>query len=287
MAEAINTLFNSKRVELIELYKKNGVPFLATTRGLHSVGSIQFDILQWDASGRIGYAVARAGQIINFFAYGLNDSIILSGDPAHRATEADTSLTTKFRTTASADLSIEWITAHARGIKLKYATSAGFTANPPAAGDPVGGMLTGFTPLVDPFANVLPADLGSSATLEHVMYHALAPNLTLRLEWDNADRSEKLGTMDQFAEGGGASFLRANGNPDVNNRYRIPEGFLWGREGQPASNLQGVCQLQSDVVVPIKPVAAPLDGSFPVLNNVWVEILLRVGGLLLRVPGSN
>ncbi len=293
MSEAADlALFRTKRSELLALYAKNGVPFLATTRGLHSVRSIRFDVLNLAVGGEIGYLVARAGQELDFFNYGQGNQIELAGSPNFRATEAETSLTTARRTTASADLSVEWITMGARGIKAQYTPAASTPLFPDfvATVDPqpeVLQMLQGQANLADPFALVAPAEIGSSATLEQVMYSCIAPHLTLRFEWDNADRTEKMGTCDQFVEGGGQSYLHANGEPSVNNRFRIPEGFLWAREGQPAGDMHVVATLRNNVVIPYSPPASLLSSGFPDLIAAWVEIKLRVGGMLLRVPGSN
>ena len=148
-------------------------------------------------------------------------------------------------------------------------------------------MLNGCVTIADPFAAVAPPEVNSSATLEQVLYQCIAPHLTCRIEWDNADRTEKLGTMNQFVEGGGQSYLHSNGVPSPNDRFRIPEGFLWARVGQPASQLQVICRLEEDVVIPIHPKASPISTGYPALRSAWVEIVMRVGGLLLRVPGSN
>ena len=290
----MNDLQSTKRNELLSAYERNGVPFLATTRGLHSVRSLQFDVVQLDAGGAIGFLVARRGQVLEFYSYGMADQIILSGNPNHRATEAETSLTTGRRTTASADLAIEWITMAPRAIKASFVEVAApnpqfpdFVVAAMAANDPVLGALRGQVALVDPFARALAPEIGASATLQHVLYHAVAPHMTCRFEWDNADRTEKMGTCDQFSQGGGAAYLNANGEPSQQNRYRIPEGFVWGREGQPTSDLTVICELRNDVVIPYTPPASPLSTGFPDMVNAWVEIRMSVGGLLLRVPGSN
>ena len=286
-----DNLFQSKRTELLTAYKRNGVPFLATTRGLHSVRSLLFEAVNLSPAvpaATIGYLVARRGQQLVFFNYGINDAIELAANPAHRASAADTSLTKGSRTTASADLSIEWITMHPRAIKARYfpLAPADFVAG---AADPlVTAALSGTVSMVDPFGLIIPGEVSSSATLQHVLYQAVAPHLTCRFEWDNADRTEKMGTCDQFVEGGGASYLNSNGEPSVNNRFRIPEGFLWARESQPASELQVICTLEDDVVIPITPIPALLAaGTQPTLVSTYVEILMRLGGMLLRVPGSN
>lgn len=285
-------LFRTKRSELLALYAKNGVPFLATTRGLHSVRSLRFDAQNLAAGGEVGFLVAQAGQELDFFNYAQGNQIELAGSANFRATEAETSLTTARRTTASADLSVEWITMGARGLKAQY-TPANAVPNYPdfvATVNPTDGVtqaLSGQACVADPFALVLPPEVGSSATLEQVLYHLVAPHLTLRFEWDNADRTEKMGTCDQFVEGGGASYLHANGEPSVNNRFRIPEGFLWAREGQPAGDMHVIATLRNNVVIPYSPPASLLSTGFPDLIAAWVEIKLRVGGMLLRVPGSN
>lgn len=282
-----NKLFSTKRAELLESYAKNGVPFLATTRGLHSVRSLKFDAVNQGAAGAIGFLVARKGQTLNFFAYGQNDNIELSGAAAHRATESDTNLTKAFCTTAASDMSIEWIAAGSRALKVQYpgANVAQWVAAAPDA--VVTSALTGDAAMADPFGRVMPVEVGASATLEHVLYQHAAPHLSTKFEWDNADRTEKMGTLDQFTQGTGQSYLRSNGEPSVANRFRIPEGFLWAREGQPASQMQVVCRLEDDIVLPYSPVASPLDATFPVLTAVYLEIIIRVGGMILRVPGSN
>lgn len=278
-----NELFQTKRSELLGLYAKNGVPFLATTRGLHSTRSLKFTVQDYKASGN-GFLVASKGQRLVFFNYGINESIELGADASHRATEADTSLTKGSRTTASADLSIEWITMHPRCLKMEYLSAVPFMVTPSQT---LLDALAGKVAMVDPFSNIIPPDISSSATLHHVLYNAIAGHLTCRFEWDNADRTEKMGTCDQFVEGGGAPYLYANGEPSVNNRFRIPEGFLWAREGQPASELQVICSLEDDVVIPFKGVTALVGAEPPSPVAAYVEVTMRLGGMLLRVPGSN
>jgi hypothetical protein len=288
-----DSLQSTKRNELLGAYERNGVPFIATTRGLHSVRSLQFDVEHLDAAGGVGYLVAHRGQTLEFYSYGMQDQIQLAGNLNHRATEAETSLTTARRTVASADLSIEWITMAPRAVKASFVEASpapqfpDFVAAAMAAGDVTLAMLRGQVALVDPFARVLAPEVGASATLQHVLYHAVAPHLTCRFEWDNADRTEKMGTCDQFSQGGGAAYLNANGEPSQANRFRIPEGFLWGRESQPTSDLTVICELRNDVVIPYTPPASILSTGFPDMVAAWVEIRMSLGGILLRVPGSN
>jgi hypothetical protein len=283
------SLFRTKRSELLELYKKNGVPFLATTRGLHSCRSLRFDAVGLDAAGLSGFLIARSGQVLQFFNYGQNDSIQLAGDLQHRANEADTSLTKGSRTPASNDLSIEWISMHPRALKVAYTTPTPVPDWIAANADPVlVRAFNGQVAMADAFGRVIPVDAASSALLEHALYQLAAPMLTARIEWDNADRTEKMGTCDQFTQGGGASYLHSNGEPSVNNRFRIPEGLLWAREGQPAGELIVNVRLEDDLVVPIAQVPGALSAAFTnPLSAVYLEVVMRLGGMALRVPGSN
>ena len=264
--------FATKRSDVLDTYKKNNVAFIATTRALHSVRSVRFDAVNQGANGAIGYLRASAGQQLNFFAYGQNDNIALSGDNAHRANEADTNLTKAFCTPATSDMVIEWISMGAKALKVVYPATAPFVASgiDGNAASGVAGALGGTVSVVDPFARILPPEVGASATLEHTLYQAIAPNMTCRFEFDNADRTEKMGTVDQFTQGTGASYLRANGEPSVKNRFSIPEGYLWAREGQPSSQLQIITRLENDIVIPFTCVQSPLDGTWPVLTAVYL-----------------
>jgi hypothetical protein len=281
--------FATKRTELLQLYSKNNVPFIATTRGVHSCRSLMFRAVDLQATGIASYLVAEAGQILSFFNYGIGDMIQLSGNAAHRATEADTMLTKGSRTTASNDIVIEWIAMAPRAIKCQYlaANIGQFDAAATPNVSVVRALTGGDAAVVDPFGRIVPVDVGASATLQHVLYQAVAPFMSCRFEWDNADRTEKMGTCDQFTQGGGASYLNANGEPSVGNRFRIPEGFLWARESQPASELIVNVRLENDVVIPFGQVVSPIDGTWPPLQAMYVEIQMRLGGLACRVPGSN
>jgi len=281
--------FATKRTELLQLYSKNNVPFIATTRGVHSCRSLMFRAVDIQATGIASFLVAEAGQILSFFNYGIGDMIALSGNAAHRATEADTMLTKGSRTTASNDIVIEWIAMAPRAIKCQYLPGnvGQFDAAATPNASVVRALTGGDAAVIDPFGRIVPVDVGASATLQHVLYQAVAPFMSCRFEWDNADRTEKMGTCDQFTQGGGASYLNANGEPSVANRFRIPEGFLWARESQPASELIVNVRLENDVVIPFGQVVSPIDGTWPPLQAMYVEIQMRLGGLACRVPGSN
>lgn len=271
-------------VMLREKYDANGVPYLQSTKPYHSVQSIRWDVVQLDLVKGVAFAVARANQTMRFFTYGVGNNLQLSGAPAFRATEAETNLTVALKTNND-DFAIMWASAHARGNKmvLTAAALAAFGDTDLAVID----AMNGVGALVDPFSQRLSAEYGSPATLEMVAFHALAPYLPLNFAWDNGDRTEKIGTLDQLTQGGGASYLHSNGEPSTESRCMIPEGYLWAREGQPASQMEATSTLTQPVVIPITLPVLPGTTTYEGLDAIYTEITLRLGGIHFRVPGAN
>ena len=87
-------------------------------------------------------------------------------------------------------------------------------------------------PIYDPGALYTPPQIQSPFNLEAGLYRQLAGHISVEFEWDRG-RIVKMGTLEQIPEGAANSYLRAVGEPSTNDRYRIPEGYLWRREGQP------------------------------------------------------
>jgi hypothetical protein len=269
---------------LKEKYEANGQPYLQSTKPYHSVQAIRWDIVQADTVNGVAMAVAAADQVLRFFAYGIGSNIRLSGSTSFVATEAETNIAVALKTNND-DFAIMWVGSHARGNKILYGA-----AQQAAFGDTnatVANAVSGIVPLVDPFSQRINPEFGSPATLEMVAFHALAPYLALQFAWDNGDRTEKVGVLSQYTQGGGASYLHANGEPSTEARSMIPEGYLWAREGQPASQLQAVATLTQPVVMPISLAALPGAGTFEAPTALWTEIVLELGGIHFRVPGSN
>lgn len=272
----------TKLEEISKAYESQGRAYIVNTRPYHSVQSIQWDIVQplVAANPAQALAVARPGQICKWFTYGQGQVIRLSGNGQFQATEAETTLTEALKTNND-DFAIQWVGAFARGNKVEYA------ANPFTDTDPdVLSAMLGQVAIADPFSYRLPAEAGSPALLEMAMYHALAPFIAVRFEWDNGLRTEKVGTLDQFTQGGGASYLHANGEPSSEARCFVPEGYSWTRSGQPGSQMAAYGVLTQAIVMPISLSQIP-GGAFVAPTHIWTELVLRLGGTHFITPSGN
>ena len=274
-------LCKPKLQEFAEAYEAAKQPYWQNTRPYHSVQSIDWDVREADTVNGRAIAVARSGQTLRWFSFGIGSSINLSGNPTFQATEAETTSTEALKTNND-DFAIQWIAAFARGCKTAFA------ANPFTDTDPtiIAAML-GQVAITDPFSYRIAPEFGSPALLEMAQYHALAAYIALRLEWDNGSRTEKIGTLDQLTQGGGASYLHANGEPSSESRIHIPEGYGWTRPGQPGSQMQAIGVLTQDIVMPISLPQLPAQGNYLAPTHLYTEIVLRLGGVHFTTPSTN
>ncbi len=119
---------------------------------------------------------------------------------------------------------------------------------------------------------------------------AIAPHIQIAFEWDR-QRVEKIGTLDQIPEGAAKSFLRANGSPQTSERYRIPEGYLWRRDGQTDSEFVVRGRLLRSVLIPMSGILFPTavagtpTGRAPAI--IQLDILTRLHGLSCKPPSRN
>jgi hypothetical protein len=83
--------------------------------------------------------------------------------------------------------------------------------------------------------------------------------------------------------------LRANGEPNNSNIYRIPEGYLWRRAGQPDSEFTANLTLQRALVVPINGIIPYVTGAAAdaVPTTIWMEVTMRLFGLAVDLPSAN
>lgn len=279
----IRSEFCKPQLQVIaEAYEALKRPYIVNTRPYHSVQSIKWDVVQGlpNATPAQAMAVARAGQTLKFFTYGIGQVISLSGNGQFQATEAETTQTEALKTNND-DFAIQWIGAFARGNKVAY-TANPFTDTDQAVVD----AMLGKVAIGDPFSYRLPAESGSPALLEMAMYHLLAPYITVQFQWDNGLRTEKVGTLDQYTQGGGASYLHSNGEPSSEGRIYQPEGYSWTRPGQPGSQFQALGVLTQDVVMPISLNQVP-GGNYVTPTAIWTEMVLRLGGTHFITPSSN
>jgi hypothetical protein len=279
----MDALFSTQRTKLIEAYKKAGQSFQATTKPYKSTRSLVWTAGFLAAADHWGILHCAKGQKLEFFNYGIGDDIS-AGGVTKRATESDTNVVKGSSTNGAEDFVIEGFSATARGTRMRV------TGNGPAVTGGLADVLAGKGILLDPAALVTPPQVSSPFNLENTLYSAVAPYLAMEIMFDRK-RIEKIYNLDELAEGGGKSYLRANGEPRSDNRARSPEGYLWRRDGQPDSELVVTLTLTEDVAVPINLVTIPsteLGAATDVtFSDILVDIMIRAHGISVNLPSKN
>src|SRR6185503_15868942 len=222
-------LFETQRKRVLELYKRAGQPFRASTKPYKSTRALKWRIAEANAAGAPPHAflICDGAQELEFYDYGVGEAITQGLDglgnvsDSKTATRGDTNLSKAHSTNGAEDFIIEGVGAGARGIRINYtdAAIAAFGVDP-VAGDPGAiKMLRGQAYHVDPAALFTPPQLHSPFNLEAVLYQAVAPHMAVEFEWDE-EHVVKIGTLDELPQAGAASYLRSNGQPRNDNKYR-------------------------------------------------------------------
>jgi hypothetical protein len=294
-------LFETQRSRLLHDYADAGQDFAANTKPYKSTASILFVIVEPKpaAAPLMAHAVARRDQNVTFFDYGVGTPVtdVLSSN-SWKATDADTNLANGTETNGNSDFVIEGISVSVKGHRIKWplGTSTGavglvadkdvinayesLAAPASSAGPPA--------LIMDPAALMSPPQLQSPFNLEQALFSAVQPALSMAIAFDRRS-FDRIGTLDEIPEGGAKSYLRSNGDPRTDNRYKIPEGLIWRRKGEPDSNFQVVLRLEQAVVVPIN-----LVGLFGAVQNplivpqaIALDLTMRVHGLNVFIRSSN
>lgn len=291
MSKAVG--FTTQRSCLLDAYKEAGQAITCRTIPYHSTTYFQLDVVNFSAgvSPGTGYAVARKNQSRTLFNYGVGNQVSLGGLGGQTtATEADTNLGKPSSTNGAEDFVIEGVGFHARNWRAAYAPGTGNLyggADRPTDAT-VLSSLTGDVAMYDPAASNLPPQVQSPFNLENGIFQSLLPLISISFLFDRK-RTEKIGTVDVMPCTSAKSYLRANGEPSMNNMYRIPEGYLWRRDGQPDSEFTAQLNLERDLVVPINGILPYVQGATtpaaPV--TIWIEVTMRLFGLAVDLPSSN
>lgn len=273
-------MFVTAREKLLRTYDKAKADYIANTLPIHSTRTIRFDVVEVDAANNVAYAVARENQVLSFFDYGIGDNIRLGAFDGP-ASEAETNLAEGKSTNGSSDFVIEGVGFGCRGARVV----TGFDESGTTDAD-VQKALDGEAPIFDPGAILVPAQVHSPFNLENGLFQALLGYLSLEFEWDRS-RVEKLGVVDLLPQAGAASYLRANGEPASDNRYRIPEGYIWRRDGQPDSEFIARVRMNTPLVVPLNTAEYGGDGTKVAPSAIYLDVVMRLFGLNLRLPSAN
>lgn len=285
-------LFVTQRKAVLDAYKAAGQPFTASTKPYKSTVSFTYVSANAITAASVSWLVARQGQILAWFGYKIGDVVPgNTGVPTYRAaTEADTNVSKARTTNGAEDFIIEGMSASHRSTRINYAAAEGIGSGVPAnlTDADVVGAASGLVPILDPGSLYAVPQVQSPFNLEDPLYRALAPHVAVEFEWDR-NKVVKIGTLEQLPEGAANTYLRASGEPSTNDRYRIPEGYLWRREGQPDSEFIVRGTLTEPVAVPILNVATPISGTAVVnqLGSVRLDVLVRLHGLSVKLPSRN
>ena len=292
--------FVTTREQILSAYAEGGGKFVATTKPYKSIQTVLFEVVDPfpAVNPTLAHAVAARGQELRFFSFAIGENVTDKlSSAAFNAPGSWTNQGKASETNGATDMVIEGISLSYRNPRLIY--GAGPTGVDPllftnpsvrsaysgintAGGDPVPPIL------VDPAALMSPPQTGSPFNLEPAFASALAPGLSVSFQWDR-EKTDFIGTADEIPEGGAKSYLRANGQPRTDNRYKIPEGYAWRKAGQPDSTFNVVVQLAEAVVIPVSLV--PLLGTTGPVNGIptriAVDLEMRLHGLNVRKPSVN
>lgn len=283
-------LFMTQRRRMIESYKAAGEPFSASTKPYKSTISFTYTTTNAIPAASVVWLVAQSGQTFDYFGYKIGDNVPgnTASAPGYRsATEGDTNLSKARTTNGAEDFVIEGMSASHANTRLTY--GLGTSVAPGNITDSViSAAIQGQVPVADPAALYAPPQIYTPFNLEDMMYRALAPNIALEFQWDRG-KIVKIGTLEQIPEGAANSYLRASGEPSTNDRYRIPEGYLWRREGQPDSEFIVRAALTQPVAIPALMVLGPSSSTpFNVYPGFTVlDCLMRLHGLSVKLPTRN
>jgi hypothetical protein len=288
----MNVGFKTKRTELLDSYKAAGQSITCRTIPYLSTGVFRLDVVDsaLTTAPGVAYAVARKNQILTLFNYGVGNQIDLGGSAQTRATEADTNQGEGSRTNGAQDFVIEGVGFFCRSYRVAFAAGTGNLyggTGTPVDSDVVA-SLSGDVPVYDPAAINMPPQVQSPFNLENGIFQSLIDNISVDFLFDRK-RTEKIGTVNVMPCGSAKSMLRANGNPENSNIYRIPEGYIWRRAGQPDSEFTANLTLQRALVVPINGIIPYVTGAAAdaVPTTIWVEVAMRLFGLAVDLPSSN
>lgn len=283
-----NIGFETWRQRMLEAYKKLGKQFLCNTRPYHSCAAVTFDVVSGDETSGTAFAVLREGTRLTFFNYGIGDTINLGGGDT-KATLADTNQAKGGTTNGSMDFVIEGIGLSCRGMRIAYSGEPLTYLQALSTDSDVLASFEGGVAVYDPAPLITPPQMQSPFNLENGMFQALLGQASLNLLFDR-QRVEEIGTLELLPQAGASSYLRANGAPEAGNKYRIPEGYVWRRSGQPDNNLSVNVQIQRPIVVPINLAELPAganEGDAIIPTSISLEIVMRVFGLGIDLPSGN
>jgi hypothetical protein len=282
-------LFETQREKVIAAYKNANQPYSASTKPYKSTVSFSFLGTNPIAGAFVTWFVSTGsggtGVPLDWFSFKIGDPVPGNTAAYRVANEADTNISKARTTNGAEDFVIEGMSASCRSLRYNIAIPVAAIITDPN----VIGALSASSPIYDPAALYVPPQLQSPFNLMNGVFRSLAPYVAITFEWDRR-RIEKIGTLEQLPEGGANSYLMASGEPSTNDRYRIPEGYIWRREGEPDSEFVVRGVLTDVIAIPLLQPAVPTTGTvatIPTPVSAFIDVVLRLHGLSVKLPSRN
>lgn len=276
------------RERLMALYDEEGVKrYYGTTKPYRSVARVFGNVVNAVPVGAVTAAfLVIPQQALVWFNYGQGDAIpwTAPGGATKIATKTDTNQLKGSRTNGQGDFVIESISLSATTVRVEYPAAS----LPASYVDPdVRSFALGILEGKDPAALVMPPQVDSPANLEGVLFEAIKPRLSLTFAWDNRSIIA-IGAADQIPEGGAKSFLHASGEPNTDDRFHVPEGYLWRAQGHADCDFNVQGQITDTLVIPISTLILPDGGTtVAVPSHVYLDIACRVHGVEFTPIAQN
>lgn len=275
------------RAKLQALYDEEGVKrYYGTTRPYRSVARVLCNIVNPVpvAAPTAAFLVVPKQQLV-WFNYGQGDSIPWGATGVNKtATKTDTNQLKGSRTNGQGDFCIESISLTATTVRYEYPAAA----LPASYLDPdVRNFALGILEGKDPAALVMAPQIDSPANLEGVLFELIKPRLALTFAWDGRSIIP-IGAADQIPEGGAKSFLHASGDPDTNNRFHVPEGYLWRAQGHADCDFNVQGDITDTLVLPVGILVLPDGAATPAVpTHAYLDIACRVHGVEFTPISQN
>jgi hypothetical protein len=287
-------LFTTQRRRIIEAYRQANEPFSASTKPYKSTVTFSYNFANPIVASSVVWMIAAQGQSFDWFGYKIGDNVPGNttgafATPYRAATEADTNISKARTTNGAEDFVIEGMSCSHRSVRCDFSPVTEDQLIVPNITDTtVTQALGGNVPMFDPGALYCPPQCQSPFNLQDVLFRAMIGHIAVEFEWDRS-KTVKIGTLEQIPEGAANSYLLASGEPSTNDRYRIPEGYLWRREGQPDSEFVTRGTLTEPIAIPMLAVLSPA-ATTPLLiypTSIHLDIVMRLHGLSVKLPTRN
>jgi hypothetical protein len=269
-----------------ERLQEGNVSYVIRTLPYFCKRTIEFDVRSANETDGYAYLICDK-QELTFFDYQVGSRITLGANNSHQATQADTNLSKAKSTNGAADMCVEFIALQPVGARIDYGDYATTSTLWGSSDTDVVAALSGNMNVYDPGAIIMPAQVQSPVNLEQALWSAILGCAAVRLEFDRSG-FRPLGSLVQFGQAGGSSYKNAFGEPTREAAFKVEEGYIWARDGQPDSDLAMTLEVYNKCMIPINLITPPDIGSgYTAPEKIWLTIIATLRGFELSGLSEN